>query len=133
LAGYTVAIASEGTDRLVVTAKFWSGPNGEWLAAQPCWSDTVGLFYWANSDVVYLRVKSQRITTSVAYLARDGTIVSIVDVMANDSRIPTPMANAYALQVRRGLLADRAVKAGDRAFVRNNGITYPFPNIPGGG
>jgi uncharacterized membrane protein (UPF0127 family) len=95
----------------------------------------VGIYYEGYGNQTPLNVKPQRISTSVAYLALDGDVVGIVDVMANDSRTQIPMASAkYAVQVRRGLFSNRAVKVGDRAFVReHDGTPYQFPNIPRGG
>jgi len=78
-----------------------------------------------------------KLPTSVAFIATDGAILTVVDVAAGErSGDSPPTGTTYALQVRQGLFTSHAVNLGDLIYVYSSyGSDHivPLKNMPGGG
>jgi uncharacterized membrane protein (UPF0127 family) len=82
------------------------------------------VFVFEREEPQAFWMKNTFIPLSIAFIARDGRIVSIDDMAPQDERTHWSSAPAlYALEMRKGWFAERGIRAGDRV----NGLPKPRP------
>jgi len=82
------------------------------------------IFVFERAQPQAFWMKNTFIPLSIAFIAADGRITSIVDMAPQDERLHWSTGPAqYALEMRKGWFAERGIAAGDRV----EGLPAPKP------